>query len=999
MTDYSDAEVLNEAARVFRARIDPGKEGGTINTTVEYQQLLETASTTFLLYNDAVYHVAWLARNRLLSLVGQEIDLIEDILVSLDHLEQVGSPVRDTTILSNARTALLALDAAGAVQGRPEARRFSILMDQYVDQFRKNVISSSTGQMVRPREQAQRLIRTNLTRIEEVHDQMLAVLFALDSVVEEFIDLDIPSKVSTTAIVNVRDQLDTLEIIAEDTNDADNIVASRASVLAGLTSKVAVESIADFTNPGEVKVRTPILPVPPNLKHLGRVVGSGEAASLLSSPGPWDLPLSAPIQVSVNGGAPVTSDIDDILGTSLVGSGDESFSTTEESHNLHFIVDQRTITDTVGSASASFATLSRSLGLSFKNLGAPISFPGLANPDNTQRAIADLQTLQTGTVSSAISIGEEKWRIVFSSWSAGNQTATGLVQGHVGGYFRSASSPYERWEILVVEDANTAVVSVPYLSPAVNPPTFGSLTLKGDYEGLNTYVVFTPSLSVSASGAVTIAPAVKTVSLEYPNLLTVADVIGRVQGEDGEYDPALGGTLQTWRYQTLHQYARVREDPENTGRLSFIPRSADSLLVVNGSFTKVESTTGIVVKEASAHGEVGLLLGQAVSLNALSVSDLAAIIQSDIPGTIVTEEQVILSTGTLRTSSQTGEVVGDGLELAGVGDEIALPSGTFRVVSLNPVTVETTFSSNEDVPYTLTRTRMKLASASTSRGSSIRVLSGPAELGFGTSLVKGSIPTFEAVDRSGNKLSFTGLVVEGDILDVAGLAPVAITEVSGTLLTLSIGLAADVERRSFEVLSSAAVQYSELVGKLDTFINSRQLLKKHGFNQGLEALNDALARALIPGQNFASNRNQAKTISVDLLSILTGSPRRSDEYSTSVPTAALNLEDILGEYDPTRVPEVDGILDLLLDRQYTRAANLLQSGRIREFFDTTEETASFPGAMMSAARQVVTDLPDRDGTQEGTDRGVNIATSAVEDTDPDHNLDDTEFIDGGLDRR
>ena len=112
MADFTQSEILSEVAKIFRSEIDAGREGGTLNTEQEYQQLLELSAVTYLLNNDAIFYNALLVRNQLSNLLNREIEFIEDMLVALDDLSQLGEPVRDTVTLSNANTALLALDAA-----------------------------------------------------------------------------------------------------------------------------------------------------------------------------------------------------------------------------------------------------------------------------------------------------------------------------------------------------------------------------------------------------------------------------------------------------------------------------------------------------------------------------------------------------------------------------------------------------------------------------------------------------------------------------------------------------------------------------------------------------------------------------------------------------------------------------------------------------------------------------------------------------------------------
>ena len=137
MADYTRAEVLNEISKIFRARLEPGREGGTLNTATEYAQLLEISALTFLLNPDAIFYVALLGVNRLKFVLAQEVAVLEDMLVGLDDLTQIGTEVTNTTSLSNARTAILSLDAATVVAGRPEARRFSRQMDEFAEQVRR----------------------------------------------------------------------------------------------------------------------------------------------------------------------------------------------------------------------------------------------------------------------------------------------------------------------------------------------------------------------------------------------------------------------------------------------------------------------------------------------------------------------------------------------------------------------------------------------------------------------------------------------------------------------------------------------------------------------------------------------------------------------------------------------------------------------------------------------------------------------------------------------
>jgi len=129
------------------------------------------------------------------------------------------------------------------------------------------------------------------------------------------------------------------------------------------------------------------------------------------------------------------------------------------------------------------------------------------------------------------------------------------------------------------------------------------------------------------------------------------------------------------------------------------------------------------------------------------------------------------------------------------------------------------------------------------------------------------------------------------------------------------------------------------------------------FDEGVEAIDNAVTTAVLPGQNFIASRNQAKRVVASLLSILSNQYLRGDEYTTNVTSVTTNLRAILLGYSAVAVSEVDDLLEALLDRKYDRAADLLRAGKFTQFFDTVDETASYSGMVLNTSRKVVRDLP------------------------------------------
>jgi hypothetical protein len=128
----------------------------------------------------------------------------------------------------------------------------------------------------------------------------------------------------------------------------------------------------------------------------------------------------------------------------------------------------------------------------------------------------------------------------------------------------------------------------------------------------------------------------------------------------------------------------------------------------------------------------------------------------------------------------------------------------------------------------------------------------------------------------------------------------------------------------------------------------------------------------------------------ELLAVLTSSPRRSSEYTVTIPVSPLTLEDLLATYSVAKIPVLDALLNTFLDRKYNRAVQLLQSGQIKEFYATNDETGSFGGAVINTSRTVVQDLPVNASNAWSVDNQQNLATSFREVPDADEDFRDTD---------
>ena len=1029
--NYTDTEIVNAVAQIFRARITNIKTGGTLDTAKEYAQLLELTSITFLLYPDSVFYVAQLVCNTLQNLVKNEAALVEDMLVALEYMANPGTPVRDTTALSNAKTAILEFDPSSVFADRPEIQRFSRYVDQYATDLADNVVDS--GEMVRCREEARNILRGDLDQLKVVHANLLDATYALRDLLTTFVSLNIPSKVATTAFTSIVEILDTMMSSAKASSDTDNISASRQNMLLLMSSKSAVNTVSAFTNPGELKYRSPNNPIPSTMKYTGRVVGEGDPATALSGLGPWLLPVASPLSISVNGGSAQTVPVNSFNTSSIPGGVLEPFDITDECHNIHVVVDPKQYTSVVKPATVDGSELYTvvlvdAIPLKFKHLGTvvaispPLSLshkpPGPANDkdgDWFPRAIKGFPHLQTRTTPTWSSTTNELSFVGGSLIEEPNLVSPGFYADHLGCYVEDFGGT--KFEILAVSTINKIVID----PRGLTPNTGGAFKLYGQPVGTTetqfyVYPDYTQARGVDMEQIATIGPTTKTAQLSDVLDRSVADIVNEVPSAGIDIPTSVEIPAGSYDGYQLNWHVQVFSDRGNPKKLAIAPRSrvnpyaaisyvhvAPVIRVVDGNDLPTEA----VIIQKSAHNVLGLQAGRVMdkvynTSDLLTAKDLVKMIGRYTQGVdaavveteIMQGQDMSVLYGTRKVTSAStnwltaGITAGYVLEIVG-----GRAAGSYRIdgVTATELTVRRTdaFDSGESgLSYKIKTLQVRVSTSYTGTDSSI-LISGATEFGFTTDRQYGLLYAFEAVDNKGNLVTFDRALV-GDLLRIAGdRTEYPITGVDGSKIEVESGLASNLSGVGFEIAGASARSYTSAWSLLSTYTTSPNLLKIHHYDTSLDELDAVLTSALIPGQNFASSRGRAQQYLADLLSILTDLRLRESEYGIAVPVSSLPLRPILSAYVAAKVEAVDSVLESFLERKYDRAVSLMQSGKVKEFYETTDETGSFAGNMMFQARAVNNDLPSSTTTKSDVEDGLHLATRSREVTDSNVDFEET----------
>ena len=944
---FSSLAVTNEVSKSFLGKVSRGTDTLTVDTALEYEQLKELLVTSMSLNSEAVFHVAKLASNRANALLSIEILIIEDLLHILERVNNNTEPVVDTKTISNANTILRSLESSQvSVAYSQGTERFDSLMASIADKYRTNVVGS--GGTVFPEEEASELLVKNFTRLQSSHAALIESLGLLSRLLEDFQQLDAPSKVSKSVFAEVAKVLESVSAGMSSDPAHVNVAKSRPNLLSVLSAKSSVKALATFRPPTSPRVSTG--------GSSAEVTGQGTPAEVSSLPGPWSLPVDGTLSIQVNGGTAQEVDLSVSVGSSIVGSVDEEFIINDNKGRLHVIVDQAVFESTmIGDRvlGESEVQVSGNLGLTFRNLGSPVMFIGV---DSNAYMLDELLSVATGTAISEVATNE--WEI--SGW-------VGVVadDSYAGGYIVLGANRVEILEVLSADAISaTFRVSNPY---GVVPS--GAVEVRADVAANSSFTV-SPSLADPLETGylygtpVSIGPSIKTVEFPlegYPGYKTISSIVSDIESGEGVSSDIKG----------LYPFVSVTSAPGDSTKLAITPRAYNNPYASVTSFTiQVNESVAspLEILKESAHAELGFLEGQKDKLAAsvLTVADLAAYIENSVEGVTAVEDTLTFpeAEGQLYAGYS---VLQGGFAGVAPNDILVVKTGSsvgeYTITSADETSVDIDgeFIGTELATYEVKRPHVRIALISGDPGTTLQVTSTPGVLGFPTELVSSGMRKISATGDSGEVVDFSE-VQKGDYVTIRGKdRPCKVVAATSDYVEVDEDIPSTIGATGVVIESQALVLYRELSEGLTSILTSTNSLAAPVLENELKGIGVEISRIVFAGAGMSRRTSKLISILSELLSALTSEPPQSKEYSALIPEHDTNVSSILAGYSAAGDSALDSALDSLKDRSYDRAYDLLSSGRFVDFYSTDYETGSYAGLAMYNMRNVDNDLPEHPG--------------------------------------
>lgn len=321
MPGFSSEEVQASINRFLTTQIESTKTRlGLRDTLAMRNAAYDILTTSLLLRPDSYFYLVWLTTNRLRALITANQADIASIDEQAQNLAFRTKPIASTTELTNARAAVLELNAglssrrgnqgiAGSIG--PAVDRFRRSTERFIrSELTKNVVRSGT--VVETPEEIRANLRTLLANVLERHEQILPLATAITEAISRFGQVQLPQRAVADIVTRISEGLASVQATLEGDTA---LQQSRESMLELLTMRTILTRASSFREPRQL-----LVPLPTDEQTLNLEAGTipGSKTGTVSAPFNYDRAVTNQLRVQVN--TPLTQ-----IDTTLPAQGSNAF--------------------------------------------------------------------------------------------------------------------------------------------------------------------------------------------------------------------------------------------------------------------------------------------------------------------------------------------------------------------------------------------------------------------------------------------------------------------------------------------------------------------------------------------------------------------------------------------------------------------------------------------------------------------------------------------------
>lgn len=305
MAGFSDEEIAAAVDRFLLKQVTvPTLKTGARDILTARDRVYDLLTTALLLRPDSYFYVIYLARNRLMALVSQQIAALDTIIAAAPNTTRAAKLINSTTDLAAAQAALLDLSAglntrSTGVRGSigPAVDRFRRSISSFVSgELTKNVVVS--GQVTETGPELRSTIASAWADIVGRHPEIVRLAGNLAGALSTLESVRLPE----TSVRDIVSRIQTRLSEVRTTMESDSAIEqSRSAVLDLLTMRTLLTKASTFRNPELV-----LMPKTRDSSLVTFLDSSGTQARIQGTiSGPFNYDPGAGLSLSVNGGTPV----------------------------------------------------------------------------------------------------------------------------------------------------------------------------------------------------------------------------------------------------------------------------------------------------------------------------------------------------------------------------------------------------------------------------------------------------------------------------------------------------------------------------------------------------------------------------------------------------------------------------------------------------------------------------------------------------------------------
>lgn len=259
MANFKDTEIETAVSRYVRSTVKTERTDlGPLDTSYAFDEVREFVGSTLVFDPSAVFYLLSLASNRVSQDVIQAIEYLDDIITGIGEVGRDTVVVTQTSLLADAAAALLEVERTiqdkNAIAVRPFSR-YSQALDKFTNKsLTPNIRKLGPGfpdtyEIVRPPQQAQSAIKSNIRELRDLHPTVVAEANQLLEALAEFLAADLPLVAIQKSVSKVRSDLRSIKDSLDNSTRDGAIEKTRDVFLAIQAGKAVVTNLTTISDP------------------------------------------------------------------------------------------------------------------------------------------------------------------------------------------------------------------------------------------------------------------------------------------------------------------------------------------------------------------------------------------------------------------------------------------------------------------------------------------------------------------------------------------------------------------------------------------------------------------------------------------------------------------------------------------------------------------------------------------------------------------------------